>query len=80
MLGDREALVLAVGSLDVHGVGYVDVTLGFRDGTMASARLGRESVPEDLRKGESVLVATAMNVVLTIRRAEGDELPNRLAP
>lgn len=70
MLGEREAMVLEVRGLDVHGVGYVDVTVGYRDGGTTTARLGRESVPDDLRTGEVVLVSSAMSVVVAIRRAE----------
>jgi hypothetical protein len=69
MLGEREAMVLEVRGLDVHGVGYVDVTVRFRDGATTTARLGRESVPNDLRAGEVVLVSSAMSVVVAIRRA-----------
>jgi hypothetical protein len=69
MLGEREAMVLEVRDLDVHGVGYVDVTVAYRDGATATARLGRESVPGDLRRGEVVLVSSAMSVVVAIRRA-----------
>jgi hypothetical protein len=72
MLGEREAIVLEVRGLDVHGVGYVDVTVGYRDGGTTTARLGRESVPDDLRTGEVVLVSSAMSVVLAIRRAGGE--------
>jgi hypothetical protein len=71
MLGEREATVLEARGLDVHGVGYVDVTIGYRDGATTTARLGRESVPHDLRKGDVVLVTSAMNVVVAIRRADG---------
>lgn len=68
MLGEREAMVLEVRGLDVHGVDYVDVTVGYRDGATTTARLGRESVPDDLRTGEVVLVSSAMSVVVAIRR------------
>ncbi len=68
MMGEQEALVVDVTSLDVHGVGYVDVTLAFRDRSVESARLGRESVPDDLKPGEEVLVTKAVNVVVSIRR------------
>lgn len=70
MLGERKAIVLDVRGWDVHGVAHVDVTLGFPDRSVETARLGRESVPEDLRQGEEVLVSTAMSVVVAIRRPE----------
>ncbi len=71
MLGDREAMVLDVRGLDVHGVGYVDVTIAYRDGTTTTARLGSESVPEGMRRGDVVLVSTAMSLVIAIRRPDG---------
>lgn len=54
---------------DVHGVGYVDVTVAYRDRSVETARLGRESVPEDLQAGDEVLVGKAVNVIVGIRRA-----------
>ena len=68
-------MVLEASGWDVHGVGYVDVTLGYRDGTTVTARLGRESVPEDLRPGQVVLVSSAMNLVVAIRLAETSAAP-----
>jgi hypothetical protein len=70
-MGEQEALVVDVATFDVHGVGYVDVTLAFRDRSVETARLGRESVPVDLRQGEEVLVSKAVNVVISIRRQGG---------
>lgn len=70
MLGEREALVVEVSHLDVHGVGYSDVTIAYRDRTVATARLGDESVPSGLQQGEEVLVATAMSTIVAIRRRE----------
>jgi hypothetical protein len=68
MLGEREAVVLEVEELAIHGLPYVDVTLGFDDRTTDRARLGPEAVPEDLRAGERVLVTRAANVVISLRR------------
>jgi hypothetical protein len=68
VLGEQRAMVLEVKAWDVHGVDYVDVTLGFPDRRVETARLGRESVPEDLEPGEEVLVSMAMSVVVAIRR------------
>jgi hypothetical protein len=70
VLGERKAIVLEVKGWDVHGVGYVDVALGFQDRSVETPRLGRESIPDDLRAGEEVLVTSAMSVVVSIRRAE----------
>ena len=69
VLGEREALVLEVKPWDVHGVGYVDVTVAYRDRTVEIARLGRESVPDGLAIGDEVLVSSAVNVIVGIRRA-----------
>jgi hypothetical protein len=63
-------MVLEVRGWDVHGVGYVDVTVAFRNGATETARLGRESVPDELRTGEVVLVSTAVNLIVAIRRPE----------
>ena len=69
VLGEREALVVDVKAWDVHGVGYVDVTVAYRDRSVETARLGRESVPTDLAAGDEVLVSTAVNMIVGIRRA-----------
>jgi hypothetical protein len=68
VLGEREAVVLEVRPLDVHGVSYVDVTVAFPDGVLETARLGAESIPEDLRRGERVMVSLAVNMIVAIRR------------
>lgn len=53
---------------DVHGVGYVDVTVAYEDGAHETARLGPESVPDDLRVGERVTVSRAVNMIVAIGR------------
>ncbi|HET6713923.1 MAG TPA: hypothetical protein VFI59_09460 [Actinomycetota bacterium] len=68
MLGEVEALVIDVRPLDVHGVGYVDVTVAYRDRTTATARLGQESVPGDLAAGEQVIVRVVANMIVSIER------------
>ena len=68
MMGDQEAVVVEVKPWDVHGVGYVDVTVAFRDRSVETARLGAESVPADLKAGEGVLLDKVMNVIVSIRR------------
>ena len=72
MLGEVDALIVEVKPFDVHGVGYVDVTVAFRDRTVETARLGAESVPSDLRPGEQVVVTRAVNMVVSLRRADRD--------
>ena len=69
VLEEREALVLEVRPWDVHGIGYVDVTLAYRDRSVVTARLGRESVPAELTSGDEVLVSKAVDVIVGIRRA-----------
>lgn len=72
MLGEREAIVLEVRPWDLHGVGYVDVTVAFPDRRVETARLGSESVPADLDEGERVLVSTAVNMIVSLRRPPDD--------
>jgi hypothetical protein len=68
MLGEQDAIVLEVSPLSIHGQPYVDVTLGFPDGTTDRSRLGPESIPERLRPEEPVLVTRVANIVVSIRR------------
>src|SRR4029450_8833670 len=69
MMGELEAVVVEVRPWDVHGVGYVDVTVVYPAGPPDTARLGPESVPEDLGAGERVMVTKAVNMIVGIRRA-----------
>jgi hypothetical protein len=69
VLGELRAVVVEVRPWDVHGVGYVDVTVAYRDRRIETARLGPESVPEDLRAGEEVVVHRAVNMIVSIERA-----------
>ena len=68
MLGEQEAVVVEVRQWDVHGVAHVDLTLVYPDRSVETARLGKESAPDDLTAGEHVLVMKAMNVVVEVRR------------
>jgi hypothetical protein len=69
VLGAREAEVLELRWVDVHGVAYADIVLRFADGVVAPTRIGRESIPTDLEVGERVMVSEAVNVVVQIRRS-----------
>ena len=69
MLGELEAVVVEVKPWDVHGVGYLDVTVVYPDRMLETARLGPESAPEDLEAGERVMVTKAVNMIVGIRRA-----------
>jgi len=68
VLGEQEALVVEVRPFDLHGVTYRDVTIAYRDRSTETARLGPESVPEDLRAGEEVLATRVVNMVISLRR------------
>jgi hypothetical protein len=70
MLGEREAIVLEARPFQVHGVPHYDVTLGFPDRSVVSARLGAESVPADLAQGDRIVASMAMNMVVAIRRPD----------
>jgi hypothetical protein len=70
MLGERRAVVVQLRPVDVHGVRYADLTVAYPDRSLGSARLGIESLPDDLREGEQVLVSTAVNMIVAVRRLE----------
>jgi hypothetical protein len=67
-LGDREATVREVRAVDLHGSRFVDVTVVSDDGVLETARLGVESVADDLQVGERVIVSRAVNVIVAIGR------------
>jgi hypothetical protein len=68
MLGEEEALVLEVASLEIHGVRYYDLSVGFPDRSVRQARLGAESVPDGIQKGDRVLATRVANMVISVRR------------
>jgi hypothetical protein len=68
MLGEQDAMVLDVRPLSIHGLPYVDVTVAFRDRSTHEARLGAESVPPGLRRGEQVMASVVANMIVSIRR------------
>lgn len=61
-------MVQEVRPVSIHGAAFVDVTVGYPDRAPETARLGTESVPADLEVGEHVLVSTAVNMIVAIRR------------
>jgi hypothetical protein len=69
MLAEEEALVLEVEPFDLHGVRYYDLSVGFPDRSVQQARLGAESVPDGLQKGDRVLATRVANMVISVRRA-----------
>jgi hypothetical protein len=68
MLGEEEAVILEVKPLNIHGVTYYDLAVGFPDRSVQRTRLGAESVPEDLQKGDRVLATRVANMVISVRR------------
>ena len=68
VLGERTAVVAEVQPYEVHGSRHVTVALAFADGTFMQAQLGAESVPDDLRPGDPVVVKLAMSVVVALER------------
>ncbi len=68
MLAEEEAIVLEVAPFDLHGVRYYDLAVGFPDRSVQQARLGAESVPEDLQKGDRILATRVANMVVSVRR------------
>jgi hypothetical protein len=74
VLGEREAVVVDVRPVDIHGLVYADVTIAYPDRSTDSARLGPEAYPAGLRAGERVLATKVVNMVIALRRAgEGDQ-------
>ena len=67
MMGEEDAVVLAVKPFDLHGVRYYDLAVGFPDRSVQQARLGAESVPEDLKEGDRILATRVANMVISVR-------------
>lgn len=80
MFEERDALVLEVRSFDVHGAGFVDVTVAYADRSVSSARLGRESVPPDLKAGDRIVVRLVMNTIVEVTRPATDPEGQSLGP
>jgi hypothetical protein len=70
MWDEVEAVVLEVRPWDVHGSGFVDVTVVYPDRRIETARLGRESAPPDLKAGEQVRVRLIMQTIVEVVRPE----------
>jgi hypothetical protein len=68
VLGEEEAVILEVAPFDLHGVRYYDLVVGFPDRSVTQARLGAESVPEGLQKGDRILATRVANMVVSVRR------------
>ena len=72
MVGDRNGTVVEVRPFAIHGVPHVDVTIAWRDGGTATARLGAESVPDGIEPGDEVLARLVMSSVVALERAGAD--------
>jgi hypothetical protein len=68
VLDEREATVREMRRFEVHGSRHVDVSVGYGDGMLETARLGAESVPDGLQVGERVMVGRVVNMIVSIRR------------
>jgi hypothetical protein len=68
MMGETEAVVVEIRPFDLHGVTYHDVTIAYPNDRVETARLGPESVPDQLRAGEKVLATRVANMVISLRR------------
>jgi hypothetical protein len=73
VLGDRLAVIVEIRRFDIHGSGFVDVTVVFPDRSTATARLGAESVPAEVEPGDHVRVSMAMNMIVAIERSADQE-------
>ena len=69
MLREEEAVVVDIKPFNLHGVNYQDVTITFPDRSIDHARLGPESVPENLQPGDVVLAMRVSNMVVSLRRS-----------
>jgi hypothetical protein len=70
---EEDALVLEVKPFVIHGLTLYDVTIAFRDRSVAQARLGPEAIPEKLEQGEQVLATRVANMVVSLRRPAPQE-------
>jgi hypothetical protein len=68
VLGERDGVVRDLRRLEIHGSPHVDVTVAYEGDVLETARLGNESIPEDLQVGEHVMVSRAVNMIVAIRR------------
>ena len=69
MLGEQDVVVLEIRPVDLHGMTYYDVTVGFPDRSVEQSRLGPEGVPEGLQPGERVRATRVANMIIELRRA-----------
>jgi hypothetical protein len=68
MFGDEFGTIEAVRGFDLHGVTYYDLAVKLDDGRIEEARLGPESVPGGLAKGDRVRIVRAGLMIIQIAR------------
>jgi hypothetical protein len=70
MFGDDVGTIEAVRSFDLHGVTYYDLAIKLDDGRMEETRLGPESVPGGLAKGDRVRLIRAGFMIIQVAREQ----------
>lgn len=69
MSGSKEATLLQIQLLDIHGTFYYDLLYTHTDESQPRrARVGKEDVYTDPRPGDIVQISYLMNVVTAVRR------------
>lgn len=70
MIGDQEAVVVAMQPVSIHGSEHVDLTIKLSDGREISSRIGREGVPDGVTPGAKVRARLVMGQVVEIVAAD----------
>jgi hypothetical protein len=71
MSGAKDATLLQVQLLDIHGTYYYDLVYAHTDDRQPrSARIGKEDIYADPQPNDAVRVAYMMNVVTGVQRRE----------
>jgi hypothetical protein len=74
LAGTRDAVLLQLRLLDVHGTFYYDVTYVHTDDQQQRhARIGKEDMYEAPQPGDAVRVRYTMNVVTSVERRDDAE-------
>jgi hypothetical protein len=69
MSGSREATILAVQAIDIHGTLFYDLVYAHAgEEEQRRARVGQESVYARPQPGDAVRVSNMMNVVIGVER------------
>lgn len=66
MIGDQEAVVVAMQPVSIHGSEHVDLTIRLADGREISSRIGREGVPDGVTVGDRIRARLVMGQVVEI--------------